>query len=173
MDLKFDTQTFEAVATIAPDAVGNKAYMHAPCHTPWRTIVISDDARDVLASKLILNLNEPSKISNPSFIKPMKYVGIWLEMHLGISTWDYAGKQVASDAESDGKTRAKTKHGATTENMIKYIDFAAKNGFGGVLAEGWNTGWEDWFGKWKEDVFDFVTPYPDFDLPYLSQYAKK
>ena len=86
----------------------------------------------------------------------MKYVGIWLEMHLGISTWDYAGKQVASDAASDGKTRAKTKHGATTENMIKYIDFAAKNGFGGVLAEGWNTGWEDWFGKWKEDVFDFV-----------------
>jgi len=172
MDLKFDTQTFEAVATIAPDAVGNKAYMHAPCHTPWRTLVISDDARDVLASKLILNLNEPSKIANPSFIKPMKYVGIWLEMHLGISTWDYAGKQVASDAESDGKTRAKTKHGATTENMIKYIDFAAKNGFGGVLAEGWNTGWEDWFGKWKEDVFDFVTPYPDFDLPYLSQYAK-
>jgi glucan 1,4-alpha-glucosidase len=172
MDLKFDVGTFNATTTLAPDAVGNKAYMRAPTQTPWRTIVVSDDAREIIASKMILNLNEPSKIKDPSFIKPMKYVGIWLEMHLGISTWDYAGQQSASDAGSDGKMAKKTKHGATNENTKKYIDFAASNGFGGVLVEGWNTGWEDWFGKWKEDVFDFVTPYPDFDVKGLNQYAR-
>lgn len=172
MDLKFDVQTFEATTKLAPDAVGNKAYMRAPAQTPWRTIVVSDDARKILESKLILNLNEPSKITETSWIKPMKYVGIWLEMHLGISTWDYAGQQSASDAGSDGKTTKKVKHGATTENTKKYIDFAAQNGFGGVLVEGWNEGWEDWFGQWKEDVFDFVTPYPDFDVKGLNQYAR-
>jgi len=172
MDLKFDVGTFNATTTLAPDAVGNKAYMRAPTQTPWRTIVISDDAREIIASKMILNLNEPSKIKDPSYIKPMKYVGIWLEMHLGLSTWDYAGQQSASDAGSDGKMAKKTKHGATNENTKKYIDFAASNGFGGVLVEGWNTGWEDWFGKWKEDVFDFVTPYPDFDVKGLNQYAR-
>lgn len=172
MDLKFDVQTFEATSKLAPDAVGNKAYMRAPAQTPWRTIVVSDDARKILESKLILNLNEPSKITETSWIKPMKYVGIWLEMHLGISTWDYAGQQSASDAGSDGKTTKKVKHGATTENTKKYIDFAAQNGFGGVLVEGWNEGWEDWFGQWKEDVFDFVTPYPDFDVKGLNQYAR-
>lgn len=172
MCLKFDVNTFEANTILAKDAVGNKAYLRAPCVSPWRTLVISDDAREILNSKLILNLNEPNKIADTKYIKPMKYVGIWLEMHLGLSTWDYSGKQSASDAGSDGVTKTKTKHGATTENTKKYIDFAAKNGFGGVLVEGWNTGWEDWFGKWKEDVFDFVTPYPDFDLYGLNQYAK-
>jgi glucan 1,4-alpha-glucosidase len=146
--------------------------MRAPAHTPWRTIVVSDDAREIIGSKMILNLNEPSKIKDPSYIKPMKYVGIWLEMHLGISTWDYAGQQSASDATSDGKAKTKVKHGATTENTKKYIDFAAENGFGGVLVEGWNVGWEDWFGQWKEDVFDFVTPYPDYDVKGLNQYAR-
>ncbi len=172
MDLKFDETTFNASSTLAPDAVGNKAYLRAPFHTPWRTINVSDDARTILASKMILNLNEPSKIDNTDYIKPMKYVGIWLEMHLGISTWDYSGSQSASDSGGDGKTAKKTKHGATTENTKKYIDFAAANGFGGVLVEGWNTGWEDWFGKWKEDVFDFVTPYPDYDVKGLNQYAR-
>ncbi len=172
MDLKFDVTTYNATATLAPDAVGNKAYLRAPAKTPWRTIVVSDDAREILASKMILNLNEPNKLKDVSYIKPMKYVGIWLEMHLGISTWDYAGSQSASDAGSDGKTVKKTKHGATTESTKKYIDFAAANGFGGVLVEGWNTGWEDWFGKWKEDVFDFVTPYPDFDVKEVNKYAQ-
>jgi glucan 1,4-alpha-glucosidase len=172
MDLKFDVGTFDATTSLAPDAVGNLAYMRAPAHTPWRTIVVSDDAREIIGSKMILNLNEPSKIKDPSYIKPMKYVGIWLEMHLGISTWDYAGQQSASDATSDGKAKTKVKHGATTENTKKYIDFAAENGFGGVLVEGWNVGWEDWFGQWKEDVFDFVTPYPDYDVKGLNQYAR-
>ncbi|OYU95039.1 MAG: alpha-glucosidase [Bacteroidetes bacterium B1(2017)] len=172
MDLKFDVNTFNATTTLAPDAVGNKAYMRAPAQTPWRTIVVSDDAREIIASKMILNLNEPSKIADATYIKPMKYVGIWLEMHLGVSTWDYAGSQSASDAGGEAKKATKVKHGATTENTKKYIDFAAENGFSGVLVEGWNTGWEDWFGKWKEDVFDFVTPYPDFDVKGLNQYAR-
>jgi len=172
MDLKFDTTTFEAITMLAPDAVGNKAYLQTPTQTPWRTIVISDDAREIIASKLILNLNEPSKIKNPSFIKPMKYVGVWLEMHLGLSTWDMAGTQVASDAGGEGVTKKKVKHGATTENTKRYIDFAANNGFGGVLVEGWNIGWEDWFANWKEEVFDFVTPYADYDVVGLNQYAK-
>ncbi|MBP7512228.1 MAG: glycoside hydrolase family 97 protein [Bacteroidia bacterium] len=172
MDLKFDETTFNASSILAPDAVGNKAYMRAPAKTPWRTIVISDDAREIIASKMILNLNEPSKIKDPSFIKPMKYVGIWLEMHLGLATWDYAGMQSASDATIENGEKKKTRHGATTEHTKKYIDFAASNGFGGVLVEGWNVGWEDWFGKWKEDVFDFVTPYPDYDVKGLNQYAR-
>jgi hypothetical protein len=172
MDLKFNTQTFEAKSELANDVIGNLAYLYTPFNTPWRTIIISDDAREIISSKLVLNLNEPSKIKDASYIKPMKYVGVWLEMHLGLSTWDMAGTQAASDAGSDGKTKVKVKHGATTENTKRYIDFAAKHGFGGVLVEGWNTGWEDWFGRWKEDVFDFVTPYPDYDVVMLNRYAK-
>jgi glucan 1,4-alpha-glucosidase len=157
-------------STLVPDAVGNMAYMIAPCTTPWRTIIVSDKATDVLASRTILNLNEPvSKDVNTSFIKPTKYVGIWWEMHVGKKTWDYAGSQVASQ---NGTGEIKSKHGATTAHAKEYIDFAAANGFGGVLIEGWNTGWEDWFGKWKEDVFDFVTPYPDFDVQEVNRYAK-
>ena len=133
--------------------------------------MISDDARDIVSSKMILNLNEPSKIDDTSWIKPMKYVGVWWEMHVGKSTWDYAGSQNAQNAlVKDLKPTGK--HGATTENTKRYIDFAAKHGFDGVLVEGWNVGWEDWFGNWKEDVFDFVTPYPDFNIAEVSAYAK-
>jgi glucan 1,4-alpha-glucosidase len=159
-------------STLVPDAVGNMTYMIAPCGTPWRTIIVSDKATDILASRTILNLNEPSKAgaNAASWIKPMKYVGIWWEMHVGRKTWDYSGSQVASQ---NGENQAnKAKHGATTAHAKKYIDFAAEHGFGGVLIEGWNTGWEDWFGKWKEDVFDFVTPYPDFDVKEVNRYAK-
>ncbi len=159
-------------STLIPDAVGNMAYMITPCNTPWRTIIVSDKATDILASRTILNLNEPSKAGADAekWIKPMKYIGIWWEMHVGKKTWDYAGSQVASQ---NGENKANiSKHGATTKHAKEYIDFAAANGFGGVLIEGWNTGWEDWFGKWKEDVFDFVTPYPDFDVQEVNRYAK-
>jgi hypothetical protein len=160
-------------STLVPDAVGNMAYMIVPCSTPWRTIIVSDKATEILASRSILNLNEPSKAAEnaDNWIKPMKYVGIWWEMHVGRKTWDYAGSQVASQ-NGENKASGVSKHGATTKHAKEYIDFAAANGFGGVLIEGWNTGWEDWFGKWKEDVFDFVTPYPDFDVQEVNRYAK-
>ncbi|MBK9014461.1 MAG: glycoside hydrolase family 97 protein [Saprospiraceae bacterium] len=172
MNLEIDTITFKLTSQLVPDAVGNKAYLQAPARTPWRTIVVSDKATDILASKLILNLNEPSKIADPSWIKPTKYVGVWWEMHVGKSTWDYAGTQSASTWDP-ATLKPSGKHGATTQRVKTYIDFAAKHGFDGVLVEGWNTGWEDWFGKWKEDVFDFVTPYPDFNVAELSAYAKQ
>ncbi len=156
---------------LVPNAIGDKAYLQTPCVSPWRTIMISIDARDIVGSKMILNLNEPSKIEDTSFIKPMKYVGIWWEMHVGKSTWDYAGSQNAQNSLTQDLLPS-GKHGATTENTKRYIDFAAKNGFDGVLVEGWNTGWEDWFGNWKEEVFDFTTPYPDFDLDAITAYAK-
>ena len=131
--------------------------------------MVSDDARDIVSSKMILNLNEPSKIEDTYWIKPMKYVGVWWEMHVDKSTWDYGGSQNYKLGDALQPTG---KHGATTENTKRYIDFAAKNGFDGVLVEGWNIGWEDWFGKWKEKVFDFTTPYPDFDLKAVNEYAK-
>lgn len=165
MNLVVDKNTFTLNSHLVPDAVGNKAYLQAPAVTPWRTIVVSDKAGEVLTSKLILNLNDPSKIEETSWIKPMKYVGVWWEMHVGRSSWDYSGGQVGSQQAT------KVPHGANTANVKRYIDFAAKHGFSGVLVEGWNTGWEDWFGQWKEDVFDFVTPYPDFDVKELKQYA--
>lgn len=165
MNLVVDKNTFTLNSHLVPDAVGNKAYLQAPAVTPWRTIVVSDKAGEVLTSKLILNLNDPSKIEETSWIKPMKYVGVWWEMHVGRSSWDYSGGQVGSQQAT------KVPHGANTANVKRYIDFAAKHGFSGVLVEGWNTGWEDWFGQWKEDVFDFVTPYPDFDVKELQQYA--
>lgn len=170
MHLDVDRVNFKLKSNLVPNAVGDKAYLRTPSVTPWRTIMVSDDARDIVASKMILNLNEPSKIEDTSWIKPMKYVGIWWEMHVGISTWDYAGSQNAQN--TGGELIASGKHGATTENTKRYIDFAAKHGFDGVLVEGWNVGWEDWFGKWKEDVFDFLTPYPDFDIEEVHQYAK-
>jgi hypothetical protein len=132
---------------------------------------VSDKAPDILASKMILNLNEPSKIADPSFIKPQKFVGVWWEMHVGMSTWDYAGTQNASAAADVDHLKASGKHGATTQRTKKYIDFAAANGISSVLVEGWNVGWEDWFGQWKEDVFDFVTPYPDYNVKELQDYA--
>jgi hypothetical protein len=171
MHLNADVTNYKLKAELVPNAIGDKAYLQTPCVSPWRTIMISDDARDIVASKMILNLNEPSKIEDTSWIKPMKYVGIWWEMHVGKSTWDYAGSQNATNFADAPK--ASGKHGATTENTKRYIDFAAKNGFDGVLVEGWNVGWEDWNGNWKEEVFDFTTPYPDFDIAALSAYAKE
>ncbi len=171
MHLDLIPTTYKLTSHLVPNAIGDKAYLQAPCVSPWRTIMVSDDARDIVSSKMILNLNEPSKIEDTSFIKPMKYVGIWWEMHVGKSTWDYAGSQNAQNAAAKDLVPS-GKHGATTANTKRYIDFAAKHGFDGVLVEGWNVGWEDWFGNWKEDVFDFVTPYPDFNLKEVNDYAK-
>ncbi len=171
MHLDLVPEAFQLTSHLVPNAIGDKAYLQTPCVSPWRTIMVSDDARDIVGSKMILNLNEPCKIKDVSFIKPMKFVGVWWEMHVGKSTWDYAGSQNAQNA-ADGKLKPSGKHGATTENTKRYIDFAAKNGFDGVLVEGWNTGWEDWFGNWKENVFDFVTPYPDYNLKEVNDYAK-
>lgn len=171
MHLDVDTKNFELTANLVPNAIGDKAYLRTPSTTPWRTIMVSDDARDIVGSKMILNLNEPSKIEDTSWIKPMKYVGIWWEMHVGKSTWDYAGSQNAQNSLTQ-ELLPSGKHGATTENTKRYIDFAAKHSFDGVLVEGWNIGWEDWFGNWKEDVFDFTTPYVDFDIEEVSNYAK-
>lgn len=172
MNLMIDRKTFSLASQLVPDAVGNKAYLQTPCKTPWRTIIVSDKAPDILASKLILNLNEPSKIADPSWIKPMKYVGIWWELHVGKSSWNYADvgnvKLVGTDWNA---LTPNGRHGATTARTKRYIDFAAEHGFDGVLVEGWNIGWEDWFGKWKEEVFDFVTPYPDFDVKEVQRYA--
>ena len=166
MDLVIDKSNFTLNSHLVPDAVGNMAYLQTPAHTPWRTIIVSDKAPEILASKMILNLNEPTTIKDPSWIKPQKFVGVWWEMHIGKSSWDYSGGQVGSQQAT------RVPHGANTANVKKYIDFAAKYGFDGVLVEGWNTGWEDWFGEWKEDVFDFVTPYPDYNINELTAYAK-
>ncbi|MET0394875.1 MAG: glycoside hydrolase family 97 protein [Chitinophagaceae bacterium] len=166
MNLVLDKANFTFISALVPDAVGNKAYLQAPAKTPWRTIVVSDRAGDVLTSRMILNLNEPSAIGDSSWVKPQKFVGVWWEMHVGKSSWDYSGGQVGSQQAT------RVPHGATTANVKRYIDFAAKNGIDAVLVEGWNTGWEDWFGQWKEDVFDFVTPYPDFNVQELSAYAR-
>ena len=166
MDLVIDKSNFTLNARLVPDAVGNAAYLQAPAVTPWRTIMVSNQAKDILASNLILNLNDPSRIANPSWIKPQKFVGVWWEMHIGKSSWDYAGGQVGSQQAT------RVPHGANTANVKKYIDFASKYGFDGVLVEGWNTGWEDWFGQWKENVFDFVTPYPDYNIKEIIAYAK-
>jgi hypothetical protein len=171
MHLDLDKGTFSLKSRLAPNATGDLAYLQAPCVTPWRTVMVSDDARDIVSSKMILNLNDPSVIEDTSWIKPMKYVGIWWEMHVGNSTWDFAGSQNAQNAAYADLVPT-GKHGATTENTKRYIDFAARHGFDGVLVEGWNVGWEDWFGNWKEDVFDFLTPYPDFDIAEVSRYAK-
>ena len=156
MNLELNKNNLTFTSVLVPDAVGNKAYLQAPFKTPWRTIIVSDKATEILSSKMILNLNEPTAIKNTSFIKPQKFVGVWWEMHTGKATWFKEGG----------------KHGATTENVKRYIDFAAQHKFDGVLVEGWNTGWEDWFGNWKEDVFDFVTPYSDYDVDALTKYAK-
>ncbi len=170
MHLDVETKNNSFKSHLVPNAIGDKAYLQAPCVSPWRTVMMSDDARDIVGSKMILNLNEPSKIEDTSWIKPMKYVGIWWEMHVGTSTWDYAGSQNAQNAA--GKLIPTGRHGATIANTKRYIDFAAKNGFDGVLVEGWNTGWEDWFGNWKEEVFDFTTAYPDFNVQEITDYAK-
>ncbi|MEZ0004863.1 hypothetical protein ABH942_000206 [Flavobacterium sp. 28YEA47A] len=167
MHLDVTTSNYKIKSHLVPNAIGDKAYLQTPAVSPWRTIMVSNDARAIVSSKMILNLNEPSKIDDTSWIKPMKYVGVWWEMHVGVSTWDLSGTQDASQ-----KSVGKKPHGATTENTKRYIDFAAKHGFDGVLVEGWNVGWEDWFGNWKEEVFDFTTPYPDFNIQEISDYAK-
>ena len=162
-------------AALAPTPIeGVKAFMQTPCNTPWRTIFITDDARDILASSMILNLNEPCKLENTTWIKPVKYVGIWWQMHApGQGSWNYADVPNIKLAETDwNKLTPNGRHAATTENTMRYIDFAAEHGFDAVLVEGWNVGWEDWAGQWKEEVFDFVTPYPDFDVKKVTAYAK-
>ncbi len=167
-----DEMVFESWLT--PDAMGVKGHLQCPATSPWRTIIASDDARDILASRMTLNLNEPCKIEDTSWIKPAKYVGVWWEMIAGKSDWSYTWDFPSIHLGVTDYTKAKPhgRHGATTENVKRYIDFAAKHGFDGVLVEGWNEGWEDWFGNSKDYVFDFVTPYPDFDLIKIRDYAE-
>ncbi|WP_298740392.1 glycoside hydrolase family 97 protein [uncultured Chitinophaga sp.] len=168
MQLHVDGASHQLSARLVPDAVGNKAYLHSPCTTPWRTIIISDKATDILASRIILNLNEAPSATDFSWVRPMKFVGVWWEMQTGKSTWNYADDAARG---KDDVLQPNGRHGANTANVKRYIDFAAANGIQGVLVEGWNTGWEDWFGNWKEDVFDFITPYPDFNVKEIEQYA--
>lgn len=174
MHLNLDDKNFVFESWLTPDAQGTKGYMQTPCHSPWRTVMVSDDARDILASKLTLNLNEPCKLEDTSWIKPVKYVGVWWEMITGKSTWAYTDDVYSVKlGETDyTKTKPNGRHGANNENVKRYIDFAAEHGFDQVLVEGWNEGWEDWFGKSKDYVFDFVTPYPDFDVKMLNEYAR-
>ena len=173
MHLNLDDKNMVFESWLTPDAQGNKGYMQTPCHTPWRTIMIVDDARKVLASRLILNLNEPCKIEDTSWIKPVKYMGVWWELITGKNTWNYTDQLPSVKlGETDyGKLKPNGRHGASNENVKRYIDFAAANGFDQLLIEGWNEGWEDWFGNSKDYVFDFVTPYPDFDITMLNEYA--
>ena len=173
MNLNLDDKTFIFQSWLTPDAQGAKGYLMAPCHSPWRTIMVSDDARKILASRLILNLNEPCAIADTSWIKPVKYVGVWWEMITGKNSWSYTNDLPTIDLNTVdySKTKPNGTHGANNEEVRKYIDFAAKHGFDQVLVEGWNIGWEDWFGHKKDYVFDFVTPYPDFDLKALNDYA--
>ncbi len=173
MHLNLDDQSMVFTSQLTPDAQGNMAHMQTPCQTPWRTIMVSSDARDMLSSNLILNLNEPCKIKDTSWIKPVKYVGVWWEMINGKSQWSYTSDlpSVQLNQTDYTKTTPHGKHGATNENVRRYIDFAAKHGFDQVLVEGWNIGWEDWFGMSKDYVFDFQTPYPDFDIKALNDYA--
>ena len=174
MHLNLDDKNLVFESWLTPDAVGDKGYMQAPCKSPWRTVIVSDDARDILASKLTLNLNEPCAYEDVSWIKPVNYVGVWWEMIAGKSTWAYTDELPSVKlGETDySKTKPNGRHGANNENVKRYIDFAAANGFDQVLVEGWNEGWEDWFGHSKDYVFDFVTPYPDFDVKMLNAYAK-
>jgi hypothetical protein len=172
LSLELDDKTMVLNSILTPDAQGNKGYVQASTQTPWRTVVVSDDARDILASKLILNLNEPTKYEDVSWIKPVKYIGVWWEMITGKSSWAYTDLPSVKLGETDyTKTIRNPKHAANTDHVKDHIDFAAKHGFDAVLVEGWNEGWEDWFGKSKDFVFDFVTPYPDFDVKGLKEYA--
>ena len=173
MHLNLDDKNMVFESWLTPDATGLKGCMQTPCHTPWRTVLVSDDARVMLSSNLILNLNEPCKIEDTSWIHPTKYCGVWWEMIVGKSQWSYTYDlpSVHLGITDYNKVKPHGQHGATTANVKKYIDFAAANGLDQVLVEGWNIGWEDWANMWKRDVFDFVTPYPDFDIKYLNDYA--
>ncbi|HTG66450.1 MAG TPA: glycoside hydrolase family 97 protein [Flavobacterium sp.] len=174
MHLNLDDKNMIFESWLTPDAKGDKGYMQAPSQSPWRTIMVSDDARTILASKMTLNLNEPCKIDDTSWIKPVKYIGVWWEMITGKSSWAYTDEfpTVQLGVTDYSKAKPNGKHGANTAHVKEYIDFAAANGFDAVLVEGWNEGWEDWFGHSKDYVFDFVTPYPDFDVKGLHEYAK-
>lgn len=173
MHLNLDDKHMVFESWLTPDATGNKAYVQVPFNTPWRTVMVSDDARDMLSSNLILNLNEPCKIEDTSWIHSTKYCGVWWEMIVGKSSWNYTDDLPSVDIYKVDWNHVcpNGRHAANTENVKRYIDFAAKNGLQEVLVEGWNIGWEDWANRWKWDVFDFVTPYPDFDIQYLNEYA--
>lgn len=173
MHLNLDDKHMVFESWLTPDATGNKAYVQVPFNTSWRTVMVSDDARDMLSSNLILNLNEPCKIEDTSWIHSTKYCGVWWEMIVGKSSWNYTDDLPSVDIYKVdwNHVRPNGRHAANTENVKRYIDFAAKNGLQEVLVEGWNIGWEDWANRWKWDVFDFVTPYPDFDIQYLNEYA--
>ena len=173
MSLNLDDKNRIFESWLTPDAKGDKGYMQTPCRSPWRTIIVSDDARDILASRITLNLNEPCKIEDPSWIHPVKYVGVWWDMITGKGTWAYTDDvySVKLGQTDYSQTKPNGKHSANTTNVKRYIDFAADHGFDAVLVEGWNQGWEDWFGKSKDYVFDFVTPYPDFDVQEIHRYA--
>ena len=174
MHLDLDDRNFVFKSWLTPDVNGEMAYMQSECCSPWRTVIVSDDARDILASRITLNLNEPCKIEDTSWIRPVKYVGVWWEMITGKSDWSYTWDfpNIHLGETDYDNARPHGRHGATTANVKRYIDFAAEHGFDAVLVEGWNIGWEDWFGNFKENVFDFVTPYPDFNLAEIRDYAK-
>lgn len=174
MHLNLDDNNLIFESWLTPDVLGNKAYMQAPSKTPWRTIIVSDDARDILVSKLTLNLNEPCVYKDVSWIKPVKYVGVWWEMITGMKSWSYTDELIAMRFGENDYTKIKPngRHAANNENVKKYIDFAAVHGFDQVLVEGWNEGWESWGGSSRDFVFDFVTAYPDFDVKMLNTYAQ-
>jgi hypothetical protein len=174
MHLNLDDKTFVFQSHLTPDAKGNKGHLQAPCVSPWRTIIASHDARDILASRMTLNLNEPCKIANTSWIKPVKYIGVWWEMITGKSSWSYTDEvpAVQLGITDYSKVTPNKTHAANTKHVKEYIDFAALHGFDAVLVEGWNEGWEDWFGKEKDYVFDFLSPYPDFDVKGIHAYAQ-
>ena len=174
MHLNLDDENMIFESWLTPDANGDKGYMQAPCTTPWRTIMVSDDARDILTSKMTLNLNDPCAIEDTSWIKPVKYIGVWWEMITGKSSWAYTDDlpAVQLGVTDFNKVKSNGKHAANTDHVMEYNDFAEKHGFDAVLVEGWNEGWEDWFGHSKDYVFDFVTPYPDFDVDAIHTYAK-
>lgn len=173
MHLNLDDKNFVFESWLTPDATGMKGYMQTPCQTPWRTVMVSDDARMMLSSKMIYNLNEPCKLEDTSWIHPTKYCGVWWEMIVGKSSWNYTDEYPSIKLDQIDWTKVKPngRHAANTAKVKKYIDFAAANGLQEVLVEGWNVGWEDWANHWKDYVFDFVTPYPDFDIKYLNDYA--
>ena len=173
MHLDLDDETMVFTSHLTPDAQGWKGYLQTPCHTPWRTVMVTDDAREILASRLILNLNDPCAIEDTSWIQPVKYVGVWWEMITGKSDWAYTRElpSVQLGVTDYDNVKPSGRHAANNDNVKRYIDFAAGNGFDQVLVEGWNVGWEDWFGHTKDYVFDFVTPYPDFDIEALNKYA--
>ena len=173
MHLNLDDKNLVFESWLTPDAKGDKGYLQTPCTSPWRTVIVGDEARDILASRITLNLNEPCKYADTSWIHPVKYIGVWWDMITGKGSWAYTDElpSVRLGETDYTKTRPNGKHSANTANVKRYIDFAAEYGFSQVLVEGWNEGWEDWFGKTKDYVFDFVTPYPDFDVKELHRYA--